>query len=190
MVPDPSAGRHAGLPAGMSACGLRRYAPAGSVGRSPLRAKQTTARPSGAHIVRPPGRHRSEPRHCRGCTDPVPSRRGGLPRASARWPAQAVPSGIPGVWGGNWHDLCLPKEQRLAVGRAELRGLWEVRAMVTIYDMRTGNWTDDEVDLEGPGRGGCCRPAPSRREARPAMPRLELALLPVASEVLRPARRR
>jgi hypothetical protein len=62
--------------------------------------------------------------------------------------------------------------------------------MVTIYDMLAGTWTDEEGDLEGPGRGGCCRPSPSRREARPAMPRLELALMPVGGLVPRHGPRR
>lgn len=55
--------------------------------------------------------------------------------------------------------------------------------MVKVYDMLAGTWTDEAQDDDGVGRGGCCRPAPEATRARVAMPRLQLALLPIRATV-------
>jgi hypothetical protein len=51
--------------------------------------------------------------------------------------------------------------------------------MVSVYDMRTGSWYDGEGEDEGPGHGGCRAPRPSTGSPLRAVPRLELALMPV-----------
>lgn len=53
--------------------------------------------------------------------------------------------------------------------------------MVKVYDMLAGTWTDEEQEDEGVGRGGCCRQAPEAKQRRAAIPRLQLALLPVSA---------
>jgi hypothetical protein len=50
--------------------------------------------------------------------------------------------------------------------------------MVYTYDVASGRWSGDEGEDDGPGRGGCRRPAePLSQHARPA---LRLELMPVA----------
>jgi hypothetical protein len=53
--------------------------------------------------------------------------------------------------------------------------------MVSVYDMRSGLWIDGE-DEDGPGRGGCRRPPEPLAAPGTPVPRLQLALQPVARE--------
>jgi hypothetical protein len=51
--------------------------------------------------------------------------------------------------------------------------------MVIIFDMVAGRWSDEQDDCEGPGRGGCRRPASPREPQARRAPGLQLALVTV-----------